>query len=478
MGFLARILEGLDRAPDALLLRCGEGSTTAGSLARRIARARGRLRAEGVRAGDRVALIGDNGADWIALDLAIMAEGALAVPLYARLPERELAPILADAAPRAVLRGPFGDDVGRDEVVAPAAPSHRRRIVYTSGTSGASKGVVLTEPNIDFMLQRTGARLDRLFAGLAEPERIFHYLPFCFAGSWILLSTALLRGSRLTLCSDLKRIPEEMAAADPHAVLNVPLLLERLRAGILEKVGRKLLWKLPFLRGPLFGRAIRKRLCPSLRAMICGSAPLSEETQRFFMMLGMEVLQVYGLTETTAICTMDEPGHAVPGRVGSAIDGVEMRLSEAGEILVRGANLFEGYWGEPPREGWFPTGDLGDVDAAGRWRIAGRKKEMLVLASGHNVAPEAVERRIAEAGLGESVVVGHGRPFLVAILFGGPGGDLEQVNATLPHFERVRAVHIHPHPLAAEPGLLTANGKIRRGEVLTRFAREVEGLYA
>jgi len=478
MGFLARILDGLAADPDAPRLLIGEGVTTAGGLGRRIARARGHLRARGVRPGDRVALIGENSPDWIALDLAIMAEGAMTVPLYARLPQEELDPILADAAPRLVLRAPFGDDAEHDEIAAPAPPRHRRRIVYTSGTSGASKGVVLTEANIDFMLERTSARLDDLFAGLGTTERLFHYLPFCFAGSWILLATALLRGSRLTLCRDLKRIPEELRAADPHAVLNVPLLLERLRAGILEKVGGKLLWKVPFLRGRLFGRAIRRKLCPSLRALICGSAPLSEETQRFFMMLGMEVLQVYGLTETTAICTMDEPGQAVPGRVGRAIDGVEMRLSGEGEILVRGANLFEGYWGEAAHEGWYATGDLGEVDASGRWRILGRRKEVLVLSSGHNVAPEAIERRIAEAGLGEGVVLGHGRPFLVAIIFGGPGGDLEAVNARLPHFERVRAVHLHPRRLAEEPGLLTANGKIRRAAVLARFASEVERLYA
>ncbi len=478
MGFLARILDRLGAEPGAPLLRSGESVTTGGELARRVARARGHLRSRGVRPGDRVALIGENSPDWIALDLAIMAEGAMTVPLYARLPEAELAPILDDAAPRLVLRAPFGDDDGHDEITAPAPPHSRRRIVYTSGTSGASKGVVLTEANLDFMLARTSARLDRLFAGLDEPERLFHYLPFCFAGSWILLATALQRGSRLALCRDLKRIPEELAAADPHAVLNVPLLLDRLRAGILERVGGRLLWRVPFLRRPLFGRAIRRKLCPSLRAMICGSAPLSEETQRFFMMLGMEVLQVYGLTETTAICTMDEPGEAVPGRVGRAVDGVEMRLSDDGEILVRGANLFEGYWGGAPHAGWYATGDLGEVDAEGRWRILGRKKEVLVLSSGHNVPPEAIERRIAEAGLGEGVVVGHGRPFLVAILFGGPGGSLDAINERLPHYERIRAVHLHPRRLAEEPGLLTANGKIRRAAVLARFSAEVERLYA
>ncbi len=122
------------------------------------------------------------------------------------------------------------------------------------------------------------------------------------------------------------------------------------------------------LGGLLIFPSIRKRLGPNLRALICGSAPLARETQLFFMMLGIRVLQVYGLTETTAICTMDDPQHVEPGRVGPAIPGIEMKLGENGEILVRGPNIFPGYWRRPEqtaavlRDGWFHTGDQGDVD--------------------------------------------------------------------------------------------------------------------
>ena len=133
---------------------------------------------------------------------------------------------------------------------------------------------------------------------------------------------------------------------------------------------------------------------PELKALICGSAPLAVETQLFFMMLGIPVLQVYGLTETTAICTMDDPAAFRAGRVGPAIPGVEMKVADNGEILVRGPNVFPGYWQRPAETakalagGWFHTGDQGEVDASGNWRITGRLKNLIILNSGHNIAPE------------------------------------------------------------------------------------------
>ena len=169
---------------------------------------------------------------------------------------------------------------------------------------------------------------------------------------------------------------------------------------------------------------IRKSIGPNLKALICGSAPLAVETQLFFMMLGIPVLQVYGLTETTAICTMDDPAHVEPGRVGPAVPGIEMTIAENGEILVRGPNVFPGYWQRPAETakaiegGWFHTGDQGEVDAKGNWRITGRIKNLIVLNSGHNVAPELLEKELA-ALLPEAqqvVLLGNQRSFLAALV--------------------------------------------------------------
>src|SRR5205823_2953234 len=134
-------------------------------------------------------------------------------------------------------------------------------------------------------------------------------------------------------------------------------------------------------------------------------------------MLGVPVLQVYGLTETTAICTMDHPARLQPGRVGPAIDGIEMKLGPGDEVLVRGPNIFGGYWNRPQAasdamsDGWFHTGDQGEVDGAGNWRITGRIKNLIVLGSGHNVAPEPIEEKLLHkiAGAQQVLVVGNGR---------------------------------------------------------------------
>ena len=142
---------------------------------------------------------------------------------------------------------------------------------------------------------------------------------------------------------------------------------------------------------------IKERFGPNIRALICGSAPLAPETQQFFLMLGIPVLQAYGLTETTGICTLDDPRVAGGTRATSAqpINGIEMKIGENEEIIVRGPNIFPGYWNRPEetarvlQEGWFHTGDQGEVNVRGNWRIIGRIKNLIILNSGHKITPGA-----------------------------------------------------------------------------------------
>jgi long-chain acyl-CoA synthetase len=208
-------------------------------------------------------------------------------------------------------------------------------------------------------------------------------------------------------------------------------------------------------------------------------------------MIGIPVLQVYGLTETTAICTMDDPEHVTPGLVGPAIPGIEMRLDEEREeIMVRGPNIFPGYWNRPDEtaaafsDGWFRTGDQGEMDASGNWRIIGRVKNLIVLNSGHNVAPEPIEERVllSVPGAQQVVVVGHGRSFLAAVVTGDvTRADVEQaveaINSKLPHYKRLRDFHIERQPLTIESGLLTANGKLKRDAIARHFRGPIEEMY-
>ena len=389
-------------------------------------------------------------------------------------------------------------------------------IIYTSGTSGEAKGVVLTAANVGFMLGCTAARLDLLMGGRSGQDRIFHYLPFNFAASWIALLTFLMRRSRVTLNTDLTKIAQDMRAVAPDYFLNVPQLLERMRRAVDEQ-----LWQTGGLAQAIYSRAksawvrqrekqarsgdtiwlwlaktlifpkIRQKMIgANLKALICGSAPLNPETQLYFSMLGIVVLQVYGLTETTAICTMDDPRQVEPGRVGPTIPGIEMKLGENDEIIVRGPNIFPGYWNRPQqtadalRDGWFHTGDQGEMNAAGNWQIVGRIKNLIVLGSGHKISPEGIEDEIARRlpGMTQVVVVGNGRGYLSAIVTGSITREqvqavLDEVNPSLPHYKQVRAFHLHPEAFSVENGMLTVNGKLKRDAIAARLKNEIDGMY-
>jgi long-chain acyl-CoA synthetase len=544
MNFVQQIVDRLDKSPDAVLLqefRAGQTVPVTGrELAEKIADARSFLRAIQLVPGDRVAFVAPNSIDWVAFDLAVMAEGLTVVPLYSRQPAHELVAMMKDSSPALLC---CADTGLRDSILAEwpghppdvllpdvfstrAAGSEPPRtgddaaaaIIYTSGTSGEGKGVVLTVANVTFMLGCTSARLDQLMIASAVPQdRVFHYLPFCFAGSWVMLLTCLLRGSLLTLSTDLNTLAADLRRAAPHYFLNVPVLLERMRSGVDEQLrqtggvalalyerasrswmagdtGNRSLgtefW-LRVARALVFPTIRRKMLGGNLRALICGSAPLAKDTQLFFMMLGIPVLQVYGLTETTAICTMDDPRHVQPGWVGCAIPGIEMKLGPDDELLVRGPNVFRGYWQRPEQTahaltgGWFHTGDQGEVNQSGNWRISGRIKNLLVLNSGHNVAPEPIEdallRLLPDAQ--HVVAVGHGRPFVAVLVAGDPAAEqvtwaIEEVNRDLPHYKRVRNYRLLAQPFTVENGLLTANGKLKRDRIVDHFQQDIAAIYS
>ncbi|MFZ0800352.1 MAG: AMP-binding protein, partial [Terriglobales bacterium] len=354
MTFLEQLFGSLERSGDAVVLqetRDGQAvSLTARQLLNRVLVARAYLRRLRLKKGDRCALLAHNSMQWVAMDLAVMAEGLTVVPLYARQASAELVEMMKDCWPSVIAcsEQSLADAIveawpeappyfcfesvftaSREPVENPVlkvAEEDVVTIIYTSGTSGEAKGVMLNAGNVGYMLGCTSGRLDQLMRGRpmkTEPgqDAVFHYLPLCFAGSWIMMLTCLLRGNKLTLNADLGKIAAEMRLAAPDYFLNVPALLERMRKAVDEQ-----LWKTGGLPLKVYTRAkgawvrqqegksrardgiwlglanrlvfptIRKKMIGGkLRALICGSAPLSVETQQFFMMLGIPVLQVYGL---------------------------------------------------------------------------------------------------------------------------------------------------------------------------------------
>jgi len=546
MTFLEVIFERLQRATAApVVCEIHDGAiraTTGGELLSMIQHARQFLRARGVKKGDRCALLAPNSIRWIALDLALLAEGAVVVPLYSRQALPELVHLLTDVGPSRIFCSSAAvaaeikklwpqaphisliESAFIEEAGDPTPPVHHEdadviTIIYTSGTSGEAKGVMLNAANVTFMLGCTNERLDRLMGPHGEPDRVFHYLPFSFAASWIAMLSFITRDSTLTLSTDLTKLADELKLAAPNYFLNVPTLLERVRATIQETIGKRSafasnvfskaqyafarqksnekrfadpLW-LALANFAMFP-TIRAGIGPNLKGLICGSAPLSIETQLFFMMLGIPVLQVYGLTETTAICTMDEPGRVRPGRVGFAIPGTEMQVVDTGEILVRGPHIFPGYWKRPEETakvlegGWFHTGDQGEVDANGYWRLTGRLKNLIVLNSGHKVPPEPLEAELAQSlpGAQKVILVGNQRSFLSALVVMNSGNGFSEamvqsaidfVNAEQPHYKQVRAFKLISESLTPENGLLTSMGKLKRDAITTHFAAEIEEMY-
>ena len=551
-NFLENIFAQLRRSADRVVLREIRGeqfvSVTGSELLDLVQRVRGNLRGYGLQPGDRCTLLAPNSIRWVAIDLALMAEGVVVVPLYSRQAPGELRAVTQHCQPRLLLVGDasLGEAVARawpaddasarppcvlfDEVLPQAAtpapkpdPPHPRRdadlvaIVYTSGTSGEPKGVCLNTGNVSFMLSRTTERLGQLMRATRGPDSIFHYLPLNFAASWIALLSFLSRESEVALSTDLNRLADEIRLTSPHYFLNVPTLLERVRRGAGDALSKR-----PAMVRSLFARAsdawqrqhagrrrafdalwlalgkrlifnkIKERFGPNLCALICGSAPLAPETQQFFLMLGVPVLQVYGLTETTGICTMDDPcAPAEPGYVGPSVAGIEMRVGEHEEILIRGAHVFPGYWNGPEetarvlRDGWFHTGDQGEVNVRGNWRIIGRIKNLIILNSGHNIPPEPIEDKIAPLipGAQQVVVVGNGRGYLSALVTGAvePAAvqsAIDRVNASLPHYRQVRNFTVIRDAFTADSGLLTTMGKLRRDAISARFAPEIDAMYA
>jgi long-chain acyl-CoA synthetase len=542
-NFLENVFEQLEKASGRTVLREIRGEQFTGvtgrELLEQVGRVRGFLRGLGLKAGERCALLGNNSIEWVAVDLALMAEGAIVVPLYARQAPSELAGMMKDCGPRFLFVGDaeLGDSVanvwaevpprirfadaiksGSNASVAGGRNPQKNEdpvtIIYTSGTSGEPKGVCLNTGNLNHIVGCTTGWMDRLGWKSKNPIQVFQYLPFNFAASWIVMLSCLSKNTELTLSTDLTKLADEIRLSAPNYFFNVPTLLERVRRGVEEGIAKRgaLIRKIYrnacaaweernegeggegfwFSVGQaLIFNKIRARFGGKLRGLVCGSAPLAPETQDFFAMLGIPIWQVYGLTETCGICTMDDPRlSSEPGRVGQAIPGIDLIVAENDEIVVSGPNVFPGYWNRPEETaralhgGVFHTGDQGEVNSKGNWRISGRIKNLIILNSGHNVAPEPIEEKIAQhvAGAQQVIVVGDGRGYLCALLTGAVENNAVQmaidlVNVDLPHYRQVRNFVVVKDAFTPESGLLTANGKLRRDAINARFREEIEQMY-
>lgn len=398
---------------------------------------------------------------------------------------------------------PFSADAADDRTLA--------TICYTSGTGGKPKGVMLSHGNV--LANVAGCRA----TGMGRPDDVFlSLLPlshmFERTGGYYL---PLALGAKVTFARGIAQLAEDFASQAPTAVFAVPRVFEkfaeRIRAAVagsgwkrallgrcsasgarVELGGASLLDRLlvPALRA-LVARPILARFGGRLRLAVVGGAAMDPAISRLFIGLGLPVLQGYGMTEACPVIAVNRLGENDPDSVGRPLDNVEVRLSAQGEIQVRGPSVMLGYWRNPEAtarvlspDGWLSTGDLGEL-RDGRLAIRGRLKDVLVLSNGEKLPPQDVELAILGDGAFEQLLlVGEGRPFLTLVAVAKESDEkalVKRANERLkafPRYVRVRRAIVAPEPWTVENGLLTPTLKIRREQVLKRFAGEIERVYA
>jgi long-chain acyl-CoA synthetase len=504
------------------------------------------LLARGVHRGDSVAVLARTRLEWVLLDWAIMSIGAVVVGLYPTSSAKECAYFLEhseavlafveddeqEAKLASVHSGPL---VRFDELDSFAAYDRSEpyeepdeddlaTLIYTSGTTGPPKGVMLTHKNLVTAAMHVQNTLEE------ETDVVLLFLPMAHSFARIVHQGAAFHRSTLALCGDVARLPEAIATVRPTILPAVPRVYEKIHANVLgeierssrakraigrwalrvgsrvsrlERSGRRvpLLLRLPrSIAHRLVFAKVQERLGGRLRLGISGAAPLGVDVLEFFNSLEMLVVEGYGLTETASSLSVNVPEDYRFGTVGHPVEGCEVRLDQDGEILVRSDTIFRGYYKDPEataaaftEDGWFRTGDVGELDEDGFLKITDRKKDLIITAGGKNIAPQNLENALkASRFVSQAVIVGDRRPYVTALItldqaeVDAAGRDPQElvqelvgeVNRDRARVEQIKRFTILPRDFSQEEGELTPTLKLRRKVVQEHFADEIERLYA
>ncbi|WP_343600940.1 long-chain fatty acid--CoA ligase [Mycobacterium sp.] len=537
------------------------------------------LIAQGVQAGDRVAIFSATRYEWAILDFAILSVGAVTVPIYETSSAEQVRWVLEDSGAvlafaetdmhaklvnelagelpglRRVLHiegsGPAAlDQLAEDGAALDPAELNARRealraadpatLIYTSGTTGRPKGCRLTHSNLVYEVRGTKAALPTL---LSKGERLLVFLPLAHVLARSLTLAAFANKVTVGFTSDIKNLVPMFAVFKPTVVVSVPRVFEKVYNTAAQNAaddgkGRifgvaaqtAVDWSEAQSRGgpglilrakhAVFDRLVYHKLRAALggncHAAVSGGGPLGARLGHFYRGVGLTIYEGYGLTETTAAITVNPVGDVKVGTVGKLVPGNSMRTAGDGEVLVRGGVVFHGYWhneeatAEAMSDGWFKTGDLGEIDAQGFLTITGRKKELIVTAGGKNVAPAVLEDRLrAHPLISQALVVGDAKPFIGALITIDPEalqgwkqrngkaagtsvGDLvadpdliaevdravKEANQAVSHAESIRKFRILPVDFTEDTGELTPTMKVKRKVVAEKFASEIEAIYA
>jgi long-chain acyl-CoA synthetase len=453
-----------------------------------------------------------------------------------------------DAAPDGIMAyqdlmvlGMQGDDNFLKKQIEKLTANTLAGIIYTSGTTGPPKGVRITQKNLIFMARSLFTR----FQGAYEEETI-SFLPLSHIAEQLLtICVGIVIANTVSFARSIETIKADLVDVRPTLFFSVPRLYEKVYATILETVATASFFKRRLFNwalsvgdkirknrngGPVasaftrfqweiagrlvFGKLRKKAGLDRAHILASGAAPLPAEVSRFFGSMGMDIYEVFGQTECTGVCTTTVPGKTVPGAIGPPVPGCEVALADDGEIMIRGDNLFSGYWKDPAatdealREGWLYTGDIGFFDENNYLHITDRKKDIIVTAGGKNIAPQNIETQLKlNQGVSQVVVVGDKRRYLTCLftlnretlpkLCAHLGlenlsleeavnnnkiirqfqGYVEKVNAALARFETIKYFRILPHDFSIEGGELTPTLKVKRRVINEKYKSIIDLMY-
>jgi long-chain acyl-CoA synthetase len=552
-------------------------SISSQDLYRRVAATARALRIWGVQKGDRVAILSENRPEWAIADYAILAIGAAVVPIYATLTAEQIAFLLKDSGTKIIflssrtqlrkiqaIRGETQLErvVMMDEVIPPEAdpmqaimedgpedrdpefdalaksmqPDDMATLVYTSGTTGNSKGAMITHGNMASNLSRS---LDNFPLAEGE-ERLISFLPLSHITARHLDYAMFYRGVMIAYCPNVDMITAMMREIKPTVFVAVPRVYEKIASTVKGKAAegfkRKVYdwamrvgtaheeevlggktptaasWK---LANKLLFSKVREAMGGEVKYFISGGAPLGRELAEWYARIGIRIHEGYGLTETSPVIALNNPVYHRLGTVGTILRNLEVSIAADGEILVRGPSVFKGYWNLPNEtaqafEGdWFKTGDVGHLDAEGYLSITDRKKDLIKTSGGKFIAPQPIEGSLKVNPLvAEAAMVGEKRRFPAVMILPNfvlleewaqknnvvcDGRDqlvndprvvelytqiVEQVNGRLAQYEKMKKLLILPIELSIAEGTMTASMKLRRRHLEAMFRTQIETMYA
>ncbi len=563
---------------EALRTRGGEATITWREYARRVRDIAAGLAALGLARGETLALMLVNRPKFHLVDTAALHLGAVPFSLYNSSSPEQLEYLLRDSGSRIVVtEQAFLGSIERARAGCPSIehvfvvdgtpsltdlalsaapdfdfearwravqPSDLLTLIYTSGTTGPPKGVQITHANYLAEL--------RAFDGIAdfEPGRLVSYFPMAHIAERVVSHyNAIAYGHTVTCCPDPKQVISYLPEVRPTFFFAVPRIWEKVKAALEARIADEpdaarrtairsalelglrsvraeqagddvspdLAERCARAEATLFSKLREQLGLDQAEHVLTGAAPSSVDVLEFFHAIGIDILEVWGLSEVTGLATANPPGGAKLGTVGPAAAGVELRLADDGEVLVRGGIVMAGYRNQPERtadaidaEGWFRTGDVGELDDDGYLRIVDRKKELIINVAGENMSPANIESRVKSSStlIGQACVIGDARPYNVALIVLDPDGAaafaeqrrledrslaalardsavtdeitraVERANSHLSRPEQIKKFRVLDTEWEAAGEELTPTLKLKRRPIERKYAEEIEMLYA